>query len=180
MTDKPLTNNDRTIARLKATHADKPVGPRTVPYGAEDFERGGPLTPEVKEVLKQYSNPELRELVNKKIREPRCYSEEELQASVDRISSMTHEEIHSSPFDDILKGRLPKEHNGISTDSEFFLEAKLSEDPEPELRGETTFGLNPKWIDWYCRTSHTAVWKARKVGKAKLRKLQELKARFNK
>lgn len=159
---------------------DKRVGPRTVPYGTEDFERGGPITPEVEEVLKQYSNPELRELVSKKIREPRGYPEEELQASVDRISSMTHEEIHSSPFDDILKDRLPKERNGIPGDSGFRLVAKLSDDSEPELRGETTFGLNPKWIDWYCRTNHTAVWKARKVGKAKLRKLQELKARFNK
>jgi len=144
-----------------AKHSDKPVSPRTVPYGAEDFERGGPLTPEVEEVLKQYSNPELRELVSKKIREPKCYSEEELQASVDRIGSMTNEEIHSSPFDDILK-------------------ARLGHDPEPEIRGETTFGLNPKWIDWYCRTNNTAVWKARKAGKERLRKLQMLVNRYNK
>lgn len=60
------------------------------------------------------------------------------------------------------------------------LEAKLSTDPEPEIRGETTFGLNPKWIDWYCRVNNTAVWKARKAGKEKLRKLQALVNRFNK
>lgn len=59
-------------------------------------------------------------------------------------------------------------------------QGKLGNNPEPELRGDTTFGLNPKWIDWYCKTNGTAVWKARKAGKEKLRKLDELKARFNK
>lgn len=60
------------------------------------------------------------------------------------------------------------------------LGAQLGDDPEPEVRGETTFGLNPKWIDWYCRVNNTAVWKARKAGKEKLRKLQNLQIRFNK
>lgn len=60
------------------------------------------------------------------------------------------------------------------------LEARRGDDPEPEIRGETTFGLNPKWIDWYCRVNNTAVWKARKAGKEKLRKLQALVNRFNK
>lgn len=60
------------------------------------------------------------------------------------------------------------------------LVAQLGDDPEPEVRGETTFGLNPKWIDWYCRVNNTAVWKARKAGKEKLRKLQNLQISFNK
>jgi len=76
--------------------------------------------------------------------------------------------------------RLPKDRNGIPADSGFRLVAKLGDDPEPEIRGETTFGLNPKWIDWYCRTNNTAVWKARKAGKEKLRKLQMLVNRYNK
>ncbi|MNG47051.1 hypothetical protein D3C79_49180 [compost metagenome] len=73
-----------------------------------------------------------------------------------------------------------KERDGIPADSGFRLVAKLGDDPEPEIRGETTFGLNPKWIDWYCRTNNTAVWKARKAGKEKLRKLQMLVNRYNK
>lgn len=43
---------------------------------------------------------------------------------------------------------------------------------EPELRGDTTFGLNVEWINWYCRVNNTAVWKARKAGKRKLARLQ--------
>ena len=83
-------------------------------------------------------------------------------------------------LEEFIDARLPKERNGIPADSGFRLVAKLGDDPEPEIRGETTFGLNPKWIDWYCRTNHTAVWKARKAGKEKLRKLQMLVNRYNK
>ena len=52
--------------------------------------------------------------------------------------------------------------------------------PEPKLQGDTTFGLNIAWINWYCRVHSTAVWKARKEGKRQLAKLQELQTRFNK
>lgn len=60
--------------------------------------------------------------------------------------------------------------------------AKAKEEfgPEPKLQGDTTFGLNVDWINWYCNVHGTAVWKARKEGKRQLAKLQELQARFNK
>lgn len=83
-------------------------------------------------------------------------------------------------FEGIMPGTDQDIYDIMNRKAQGTLEAQLGDNPEPELRGDTTFGLNPKWIDWYCATHHTAVWKARKVGKAQLRKLNELKARFNK
>lgn len=57
---------------------------------------------------------------------------------------------------------------------------KVQTPGEPVLQGDTTFGLNVEWINWYCEKHGTAVWKARKEGKRRLAKLRELKARFNK
>lgn len=94
---------------------------------------------------------------------------------------MTNDKLKSlnADFDGIMPGMDQAIYDAINRTPPK-LEAKLGPDPEPELRGDTTFGLNPKWIDWYCRVHGTAVWKARKAGKTKLRKLEELKARFNK
>jgi len=86
----------------------------------------------------------------------------------------------NADFDGIMPGVDQDIYDIINRKATVMLEAKLGDDPEPEIRGETTFGLNPKWIDWYCRTNNTAVWKARKAGKEKLRKLQMLVNRYNK
>jgi len=44
---------------------------------------------------------------------------------------------------------------------------------EPDHRGETSHGLNPKWIDWYCKANSCRVWKAIAEGKRRLRASKE-------
>lgn len=44
---------------------------------------------------------------------------------------------------------------------------------EPDHHGETSHGLNPKWIDWYCAANNCRVWKAISEGKRRLRAAKE-------
>lgn len=44
---------------------------------------------------------------------------------------------------------------------------------EPDHHGETSHGLNPTWIDWYCKTNSCRVWKAIAEGKRRLRAAKE-------
>lgn len=44
---------------------------------------------------------------------------------------------------------------------------------EPDHHGDTSHGLSPKWIDWYCAVNSCRVWKAIAEGKRRLRAAKE-------
>lgn len=44
---------------------------------------------------------------------------------------------------------------------------------EPDHHGDTSHGLNPIWIDWYCKANSCRVWKAIAEGKRRLRAAKE-------
>lgn len=44
---------------------------------------------------------------------------------------------------------------------------------EPDHHGDTSHGLNPAWIDWYCKVNSCRVWKAIAEGKRRLRAAKE-------
>lgn len=100
-------------------------------------------------------------------------------------------QAHGAELHEKLKG-LAQDFNGTVEGHELILvvdsispdiyplDGLADQDPEPKLAGDTTFGVSVDWINWYCRKHNTAIWKARKEGKRRLRKLKDLAARFNK